>query len=53
MRIQPDLLLFFTDGFGNAPKQPPAYPVMWVLTHDGKQPAPWGRVVHFKSDEKR
>ena len=48
MREQPDLLLFFTDGCGTAPEQRPAYPVMWVLTNDSRQPADWGRVLHFK-----
>ena len=48
MREQPDLLLFFTDGYGTAPECRPPYPVMWVLTSDGKQPVPWGRVTHFK-----
>ena len=48
LREQPDLLLFFTDGCGTAPEQRPAYPVMWVLTSDGSQPADWGRVLHFK-----
>lgn len=49
MREQPDLLLFFTDGCGTAPEQRPAYPVMWVLTSDGSQPADWGRVMRFKN----
>ena len=48
MREQPDLLLFFTDGFGSAPKQRPAYPVMWVLTRGGVKPADWGHVAYFK-----
>lgn len=48
MREQPDLLLFFTDGFGTAPEQRPPYPVMWVLTRDGDMPAKWGRVTRFK-----
>ena len=52
MKIQPDLLLFFTDGFGTAPRQRPAYPVMWVLTSDGSQPAKWGRVAHFKRNDR-
>ena len=49
MREQPDLLLFFTDGCGTAPEQRPAYPVMWVLTSDGSQPADWGCVMRFKN----
>jgi predicted metal-dependent peptidase len=48
MRVQPDLLLFFTDGYGTAPSRRPPYPVMWVLTGDGVEPASWGRVAHFK-----
>ena len=51
MRVKPDLLLFFTDGYGDAPKQRPSYPMMWVLTENGRQPAEWGRVVHFKKKE--
>ena len=51
MHEQPDLLLFFTDGYGTAPKRCPAYPVMWMLTNDGKQPADWGRVIHFKNKQ--
>ena len=49
MHEQPDLLLFFTDGYGTAPQLRPAYPVMWVLTSDGNPPAKWGRVTHFKN----
>ena len=49
LREPPDLLLFFTDGVGTAPVQPPPYPVMWLLTHDGQKPAPWGRVVRFRN----
>ena len=41
-------LIYFTDGFGPAPEKAPAYPVMWVLTQEGKRPADWGRVAHFK-----
>ena len=53
MHVQPDLLVFFTDGYGDAPKQRPAYPVMWVLTSDGRQPAEWGRVTRFKKEERK
>ena len=45
--LNPDLLLFFTDGYGDAPDNPPPYPVMWVLANDSRPPAPWGRVTHF------
>lgn len=49
--LKPDLLLFFTDGYGDAPVNPPPYPMMWVLTNDSRTLAPWGRVAHFKSDK--
>ena len=45
---QPDLMVFFTDGYGTAPLRPPAYPVMWILTDDGQSPVPWGRVAHLE-----
>jgi len=41
--IQPDCLIFFTDGYGAFPDQPPPYPVIWVMTTD-VQP-PFGDVV--------
>jgi predicted metal-dependent peptidase len=49
--LKPDLLLFFTDGYGDAPVNPPPYPMMWVLTTDSRTPAPWGRVTHFTSSK--
>lgn len=48
-RESPDLLLFFTDGFGSAPNQPPPYPVMWFLTQNGETPASWGRTARFNA----
>ena len=45
--LEPDLLVFFTDGYGDAPRQAPPYPVLWVLTSNGKPPAPWGAVARF------
>lgn len=38
-------LLFFTDGVGPAPAEPPPYPVAWVLTAHAEPPVPWGRAV--------
>jgi predicted metal-dependent peptidase len=43
-----DLIIYFTDGFGPAPERPPRQPVVWCLTRDGEQPAPWGRVVRME-----
>jgi hypothetical protein len=44
-RNPPQALVFLTDGFGHAPRAPPPYPVLWLLTPDGIPPADWGRVV--------
>lgn len=49
--LKPDLLLFFTDGYGDAPANPPPYPVMWILTNNSRTPAPWGRITHFVKDK--
>ena len=39
---EPSCLIYITDGCGPAPENPPPYPVLWILTGDGKKPAPWG-----------
>jgi predicted metal-dependent peptidase len=44
-RFCPGVVIYFTDGEGPAPENPPAIPVIWCLVHGGKPPAPWGRVV--------
>ncbi len=49
--LEPSLLVFFTDGFGNAPEKAPKYPVLWLLTSDGKPPATWGQVVRFAKEK--
>ena len=40
--VEPRLLIYLTDGYGDAPDNPPQYPMLWVLTSDGKPPADWG-----------
>lgn len=47
--MQPDCFIYLTDGFGPAPAHPPSYPVLWVLTEDGEQPAEWGNVVYLNN----
>ena len=37
-----DLLIYFTDGYGDKPEKP-SFPVMWVITPDGKNSIPWGQ----------
>lgn len=49
-RIQPDVFIYVTDGYGDAPSKPPAYPVLWVLTSDGTDEfAPWGQKIRLKT----
>lgn len=30
-----DALIIVTDGYGSVPKQPPSFPVLWLITHGG------------------
>ncbi len=41
----PNALIFFTDGYGDAPQESPTYPVIWVLTSEGRPPVNWGEVI--------
>lgn len=43
--LQPDCLVFFTDGFGSAPQLAPPYPVLWLLVGGHQQPSTWGSTV--------
>ncbi len=47
-QLDPSCLIYVTDGRGPAPANAPPYPVLWILTSDGKPPAEWGRVVKLK-----
>ena len=38
---QPELLIYFTDGYGDFPEKP-SYPVMWVISPKGVNRIPWG-----------
>lgn len=46
--LEPTVLLYLTDGYGDAPETPPDYPVLWVLKADGRAPAEWGEVMRLK-----
>jgi len=46
---RPDVVVYFTDGFGPAPAKSPRMPVIWCLTPYGERPASWGRAI--KMDE--
>ncbi len=43
----PDGIVYFTDGDGPYPDQPPRIPTMWVLTGDAHFPCPWGLKVRM------
>lgn len=49
-RLQPDLLVYFTDGYGPAPAAaPPDLEVLWVLTgHAPVRPAAFGQVTTMR-----
>lgn len=43
--LRPDLLIYFTDGFGPAPDKRPPWPLVWCLVPGGEPPAAYGHVV--------
>ena len=46
-RSEVDVLVFLTDGYGEAPKRAPGYPVLWALTPGDEAPAAWGQEVRL------
>lgn len=49
--IAPSLLVYLTDGYGVVRERAPDYPVLWVLTSDGRVPAKWGMVARFRGKD--
>ena len=46
--MRPAVLVYVTDGYGDAPAKAPPYPVLWVLTADATEDfAPWGQKLHL------
>ena len=41
----PAVVLYLTDGYGQAPKDEPNYPVIWGVIEGGVKPAPWGQNI--------
>ena len=41
---QTQILIYFTDGYGDVPEEPD-FPVLWVITPDGRNSIPWGYVI--------
>jgi predicted metal-dependent peptidase len=46
---RPDLVIYFTDGFGPAPERAPRIPTIWCLTPIGERPCKWGRVIQMEA----
>ena len=47
--LHADCLIYLTDSYGDAPEQPPHYPVLWILTKDADMNfCKWGRKIKFK-----
>lgn len=44
---KPDLIIYFTDGYGSAPLVKPPIPVVWCLTPRGVKPSFWGREIQI------
>ena len=44
--LRPETLVYFTDGDGAFPRDPPAYPVIWLIK--GKHKVPWGQRIQLK-----
>lgn len=49
--IAPSCLVYITDGQGSASETSPPYPVLWVLTSDGRKPAFWGTELRLMSKD--
>lgn len=48
--INPAALIYFTDGYGDAPRHPPEYPVLWMLfKHGADDFCNWGQKVRIEN----
>ena len=47
--VAPDVLVFFTDTWGEFPAEPPPYPVLWIVDVPGAH-VPWGEMIHVKEE---
>lgn len=53
--IEPDIILYFTDGYGNAPQTSPKASIVWFISKGGMDPTahmgtPYGEVVYVEYD---
>lgn len=49
--LRPQIMIYLTDGIGQAPEKTPGFPVLWVLTPNGINPAQWGKAIRLKADK--
>lgn len=47
LQPRPAAVIYLTDGFGEAPEAM-EFPTLWVLTQQGRKPAPWGVTLHLE-----
>lgn len=48
--IEPDVLVYLTDGYGGCRSNPPAFPTVWLTT--GTDKFPFGEVVKFEREQR-
>ena len=48
-KLRPDIFIYLTDGYGDAPEKAPNFPVLWVLTNDGEEPTLWGKKIKLRA----
>jgi predicted metal-dependent peptidase len=41
----PDVLVFFTDGYGEFPEEEPCIPVCWIMPDGDCREVPFGQVI--------
>jgi len=49
----PDLLVFFTDGYGDHPQDPKLFPVCWIYTPQHQKAADFGFHIEYEPKERR
>ena len=50
-KLRPDIFIYLTDGYGDAPEKAPNFPVLWALTNDGEDPALWGKKIRLQGEQ--
>lgn len=45
---KPDVVIYFTDGYGDVPSKAPKVPVIWAILPYGCHPVTWGKAVFLK-----